>query len=477
MKSDFFNRPVSGRAPRKRKMSSAKKIGLVACTGIVAGNMMGSGIALLPANLAGLGSIAIFGWIIALIGALSLAYVYARLATVNPQQGGPIAYAGEVSQVFGFQTGVLYYHANWIGNLAIGITAVSYLSVFFPILNSPVAAGLTCIAIVWIFTLINMLGGSWVAKLSTLGLIAVLIPVVGTAFAGWFWFDPQLYVQNWNTSGTTDVSAVIKSVLFCLWAFVGIESAAVSTGLVDNPKRTVPLATMLGTCLAGTVYILASQVIAGMFPADVMAASGAPFAVSASTMVGDWAAPVVSAFTALACLTSLGSWMMLVSQAGARAAKDGNFPKIYGELDKNGIPRKGLILASVKMTILMLVLTAINSMSSDGKASDLFGMLTGIAVLLTMLPYFYSCINLLRIEGASTRNLVSVVACVFGCAFCFIAFTGAGNTELVATLVVSLVILMFYSWKKGTHQAIVDAAERAQASFVGQQPTLASADD
>lgn len=148
MKSDFFNRPVSGRAPRKRKMSSAKKIGLVACTGIVAGNMMGSGIALLPANLAGLGSIAIFGWIIALIGALSLAYVYARLATVNPQQGGPIAYAGEVSQVFGFQTGVLYYHANWIGNLAIGITAVSYLSVFFPILNSPVAAGLTCIAIV-----------------------------------------------------------------------------------------------------------------------------------------------------------------------------------------------------------------------------------------------------------------------------------------------------------------------------------------
>ena len=33
-------------------MSSAKKIGLFACTGVVAGNMMGSGIALLPANLA-----------------------------------------------------------------------------------------------------------------------------------------------------------------------------------------------------------------------------------------------------------------------------------------------------------------------------------------------------------------------------------------------------------------------------------------
>lgn len=123
-------------------MSSAKKIGLFACTGVVAGNMMGSGIALLPANLASIGGIAIWGWVISIIGAMSLAYVYARLATKNPQQGGPIAYAGEISPAFGFQTGVLYYHANWIGNLAIGITAVSYLSTFFPILNNPVPAGL-----------------------------------------------------------------------------------------------------------------------------------------------------------------------------------------------------------------------------------------------------------------------------------------------------------------------------------------------
>ena len=365
---------------------SSKKIGLFACTGIVAGNMMGSGIALLPANLAGLGSIAIFGWIISLVGALSLAYVFARLATVNPQQGGPIAYAGEVSPTLGFQTGVLYYHANWIGNLAIGITAVSYLSVFFPILNNPIAAGIATIAIVWLFTFVNLLGGSWVSKLTTIGLIGVLTPVIGTAIAGWFWFDPQIYMANWNTSGASDFSAVIKSVLFCVWAFVGIESAAVSTGLVDNPKRTVPLATMLGTALAGIVYIAASQVIAGMYPASEMAASGAPFAVSASTIVGSWAAPVVSLLTAFACLTSLGSWMMLVGQAGARAANDGNFPKSYGELDKNGVPRKGLIYAAIKMTVLMLVLMGMKAMSGSGNASDLFGTLTGIAVLLTMLP-------------------------------------------------------------------------------------------
>ncbi len=71
-----------------------------------------------------------------------------------------------------------------------------------------------------------------------------------------------------------------------------------------------------------------------------MAASGAPFAISVSTILGGWAAPMVSAFTAFACLTSLGSWMMLVGRAGVRAANDGNFPKVYGEVDNNGIPKK-----------------------------------------------------------------------------------------------------------------------------------------
>lgn len=426
-------------------MSSNKKIGLMACTGVVAGNMMGSGIALLPANLAKLGSIAIWGWVIALLGALSLAYVFARLGTKNPQAGGPIAYAGEIGPAFGFQTGVLYYHANWIGNLAIGITAVSYLSTFFPILNSPVPAGITCILLVWFFTFINLLGGSWVSRLTTTGLILVLIPVMSTAIFGWGWFDIATYKANWNTSGTTDYQAIISSVLLCLWAFVGIESASVSSGMVKNPQRTVPLATMMGAALAGIVYIAATQAINGMFPASQMAASGAPFAASASLMVGSWAAPIVSAFTAFACLTSLGSWMMLVGQAGARASKDGNFPAAYGEIDKNGVPKKGLILAALKMTALMIFITVLNS--GEGKASDLFGTLTGIAVLLTMLPYFYSCIDLIRIEGASMRNLLSLSASILGCCFCFIALMGAGSLELSGTFIVSLIILMFYALK------------------------------
>ncbi|EJR5449074.1 cadaverine/lysine antiporter [Vibrio cholerae] len=443
--------------------SNAKKIGLIACTGVVAGNMMGSGIALLPSTLASVGSISIYSWLICIVGALSLAFVFARLATKNPQEGGPIAYAGEVSPVFGFQTGVLYYHANWIGNLAIAITGVSYLSVFFPVLNNPIPAGLATIASVWLFTLVNLLGGSWVSRLCTIGLVLILIPVVGTALFGWTHFDSALYSQNWNVSAGSDGHAVITAVLICLWSFVGVESAAVSSGMVENPKRTVPLATMLGTGLAGLIYVLSTQMISGMFPASEVAASGAPFALATTALFGSWTAPFVSAFTALACFTSLGSWMMLVGEAGKRATNDGNFPKVFGETDRNGVPKKGLLIASSMMTLLMLVLMFFSSETAH--ASDLFNQLTTDAVLLTMLPYFYSSINLIRFEGMTTRNTFVMLFSGIASLFCMVALAGAEGSTLTATFIMSLIILMFYSKKAGLDKYLETHPQQASAQF------------
>jgi cadaverine:lysine antiporter len=79
-------------------------------------------------------------------------------------------------------------------------------------------------------------------------------------------------------------------------------------------------------------------------------------------------------------------------------------------------------------------------------------MLTGIAVLLTMLPYFYSCVDLIRFEGVNIRNLLSLIASVLGCGFCFIALMGAESFELAGTFIISLIILMFYARKMNTRQ-------------------------
>ncbi len=78
----------------------------------------------------------------------------------------------------------------------------------------------------------------------------------------------------------------------------------------------------------------------------------------------------------------------------------------------------------------MILITIMNS--SGSKASDLFGELTGIAVLLTMLPYFYSCVDLIRFEGFNIRNSAKPdLFCTglrdFGC---IIALMGASSFEL-----------------------------------------------
>jgi CheY-like chemotaxis protein len=160
------------------------------------------------------------------------------------------------------------------------IIGVDYLSVFFPALDHPVYSGITSIAIIWIFTGINILGAAWIGRLVSVGVVLLLIPVILTGTLGWFFFDPALFRSNWIVGTQTPGSAVMAAVILCIWSFIGIESASVNTAVVDNPRRTIPLSTMIGAVLAGLVYILSCTAISGMFPAAQMAASGAPFSLA-----------------------------------------------------------------------------------------------------------------------------------------------------------------------------------------------------
>ncbi|SDK48433.1 cadaverine:lysine antiporter, APA family (TC 2.A.3.2.2) [Maridesulfovibrio ferrireducens] len=427
-----------------------KKMGVIACTAVVAGNMMGSGIALLPANLAAIGSISLIGWGVALVGALALAYVFARLGMEDPQEGGPIAYSGEVAPILGYQSGLLYYHANWIGNIAIAITGVDYLSIFFPILQDPLYSGITSIIIIWIFTGINILGADWIGRLVSVGVVLLLIPVIITGTAGWAFFDMAQFNSNWLVEGQTSESAILAAIILCIWSFIGVESASVNTAVVKNPKRTIPISTMVGTAVAGVVYILSCTTISGMFPASTVAASGAPFSLAmghicANIPYAEYVPKLVSAVTAFACLASLGSWMMLVSQAGCRASNDGTLPKVFGNRNKHGVPVEGLVFSSIMMSVLLVVLMVL---SKGGSTQSMFGNIINIAVLLTLPPYFYSALNLLRRYGFKAKKAwLQLTSALLACGFCLIALSGAAKDALIGCMVVMLCTFIFYVGK------------------------------
>ncbi|AIT09939.1 lysine/cadaverine antiporter [Candidatus Francisella endociliophora] len=419
--------------------TKSKKLGIFASSAIVAGNMMGSGIALLPSNLAAIGSLTFISWIIASIGAIGLAFVFAKLSATDPQEGGPVAYAGEVAPILGFQSGVLYFNANWIGNLAIAITGVAYLSTFFPELNNPIYAGIATIIIIWIFTAINFFGASWVGRLVSIGVVLLLIPIILTATVGWFFFSSETFINNWNVTHSSNIHGIFSGVLLCVWSFIGVESASVNTNLVKNPRKTIPLATIIGVSIAAIVYFLSCTVISGIFKSDVVAHSGAPFSLVSSFMFGNWAGKAVSIIVAFACLASLSSWMMLTAQAGARASHDGSLPKIFGELNKNDIPVKGLIVTSSGMTLLMLVV-----MLGSGSTAALFGKVISIAVMMTILPYFYSALNLIDVVEHPVKHFVLTVVAIVAILFCFIAYIGAEDYALVSVTIISLITMIFY---------------------------------
>lgn len=118
---------------------------------------MGSGVFLLPANLASTGGIAIYGWLVTIIGALGLSMVYAKMSFLDPSPGGSYAYARRCFGPFlGYQTNVLYWLACWIGNIAMVVIGVGYLSYFFPILKDPLVLTITCVVVLWIFVLLNI---------------------------------------------------------------------------------------------------------------------------------------------------------------------------------------------------------------------------------------------------------------------------------------------------------------------------------
>ena len=103
------------------------------CLALVVGNMIGSGIFLLPANLAPYGMNAIWGWLITIGGALCLAIGVRRLAKAMPDAAGPYDY---VERSLGAPPAFFvmwsYWISTWVTNAAIAIAAVSYLSSLAP---------------------------------------------------------------------------------------------------------------------------------------------------------------------------------------------------------------------------------------------------------------------------------------------------------------------------------------------------------
>lgn len=362
------------------------KIGLVPATLMVAGNMMGSGVFMLPANLAAIGSIAIFGWLITIVGAVALGLVFSKLTQIYTAAGGPYAYSRKAfGDYMGYQTNLVYWLANVVGNVGLAVAGLGYLTTFFPSLKDPLIMALAQIGVIWFFTYANILGPNIVGRIQGMTTTVALLPIVGMAVFGWFWFSRDTYMAGWNVTGESNLTALGMTLNFTLWAFIGVESASVSTAVVKDPVRNVPIATVVGVLLAAVCYILSSSAIMGIIPNKELIASSAPFSDAVSMALGPVAGNIVALCAAVGCLGSLGGWTLLVGQTAKAAADDGLFGNVFARVNCRGVPSAGLAIVAGIMTLQVLA-------TMSPTASEQFGKIASIAVIMTLLPYIYSSV-------------------------------------------------------------------------------------
>ncbi len=451
---------MSGQAPALPKQSPAgepapdphpvgkKSLGLWSCTALVMGNMIGSGIFLLPAALAEFGGISLAGWLVTAAGAWVLALMFAGLARSANSAGGPYAWS---RQGMGDFAGFLVAWGFWIslltGNAAIAVSMISYLSVFWPPLGSqPIPGAIAATAVIGLLTGINVWGVRQAGVVQVVSTILKLVPLVAVTLCGVFWFDPENFVPL-NRSGQPLFNAVLATATLTLWAFLGLESATVPADDVVDPEKTIPRATMLGTLLTTIVYIAGTMVMLGIIAPEELAHSKAPFADAASRMWGDLGGKLVAAGAAISCFGALNGWILNTGQIPAAAARDGVFPRWFARKSVAGTPAASLILSAVLVCLLIMA-------NYTRGLAGLFKFAILLSTVAVLVPYVFSAVAqlvfVLRDKKVPSGSTVGQTIVVSSLAFVYSiwAVAGSGHEAVYWGFLLLLCGMPVYAWTR-----------------------------
>lgn len=424
---------------------STKKMSLMGLTTLVAVNMMGSGIIMLPSSMAQLGAVSLLSWVVTAFGSMAIAYSFAQLGVLCPRSGGMSAYSEEAhGKSSFFMASFLYYLSLAIGNVAIAISAVGYLTPFFPWLGTgavPLFVGV--VGLIWVTTLANFGGPNVTGQIGSFTVWGVIIPVGTLSIIGWFWFSPATFAAAWNPHNSPMSEAIASSIPLTLWAFLGMESAAQNSDAVENPKKNVPLACMLGTLGAAVVYVLSTTVIQGIVPNADLANSSAPFAAVYAQMFNPTIGKIIMALAVIACVGSLLGWQFTLSQTSKYTADGRMFPAFFSKVNAKNAPVIGLIVAGVVQTLM-----AVSTMSPNATAQ--FNKLVNLAAVTNIVPYITAISALMvvmyKAKTDAHKFRTNVIVAFFAIAYSAYALYASGMEAVMGGMIVMMIGYLLYGF-------------------------------
>jgi basic amino acid/polyamine antiporter, APA family len=423
---------------------TARAIGFWTTVALVMGNMIGSGVFLLPASLAPYGGVSLLGWLISTVGALTLALVFARLARAAPATGGPYAYSRRAfGDLAGFLVAWGYWISMWCTNAALAVAGVGYLDPFAPsLVRNPVTAAAMALAAIWLLTAVNLRGVREAGRVQSVTTVLKVLPLVAVGIAGLFVLNPSHFALV-DSSGSAVLSGASATATLTLWAFLGLESATIPASSVHDPRRTIPRATITGTTLAAGIYVVSTVGVMAVLPREALGASTAPFSDAARVLAGEWAGTLVALGAVISCFGALNGWILLTGQLPMAIASDGLFPRVFGTISARGVPARGIVISGVLATILI-------AMNYSRRLVDLFTFIILLATLSTLVPYVFSALAtfILPENGETARppRLGGAIVAALAFAYSLWAIAGAGAEVVYWGFLLLIAGLPVYVW-------------------------------
>lgn len=402
--------------------------------------MVGSGVFIIPAQLAPYGWTGLAAWCAAIPGALLLAYILSELAAARPAATGAVAVVGEgLGPLPGLIIGWSYWVAIWAVNAIIALTAVRYLAQFVPALTeTPLATALGATALIWALTALNLGGARGAGRfqvvttlLKLLPLIAVVLILIGLAIG-----SPGQFSANPHTP--FNAASLSTALTLTFFPLVGFECASLAAERVRDPAKNILRATLFGTALTGLFYFIISNGIAFALPEKTIAAADAPVALFVEAFWGRGAGLVIAAFAAVATVGCLNGWVLLQGEVPLGMARAGLLPRWFARTTPRDVSARSVLLAS-GLACLLILSGAIPGME------NLLNFMLRLTTASTVWLYFGACVAALRLSIARGPAILGMI-------FCLWVLAGAGLEPVLLSIALMLTAVPLY-WLRPREQA------------------------
>lgn len=340
------------------------------------------------APAAAIGNMQYFWWIF-LLAAFFLPYalVNAELGTTYTGEGGLYDW---VSRAFGKRMGsrvAWYYWINfpiWMGSLAVMFTDI--FTACTGITLSWVVSLIIQLVFIWVIVFISGYRVSESKWLINIGAIVKVLLMVSVGVLGIY-----VAVTRGMANNVTEITSPLAGLSFVsiiLFNFMGFEVVATFADDMENPKREIPKAIIVGGILIAVFYLFSAFGIGVAIPIDQLSLSSG-FLDSFAVMLGTSTGPIIMLVGILFMFTliaNLISWSPGVNFVAMYAAKDGALPKLYSSENKHGMPL-GANLANGIVATLIVVIAAI--LSQTGGDLDIFWTFFALNVVTLIGSYIF----------------------------------------------------------------------------------------